>query len=238
MDIYAVKIENRISRSVFDRLFSYMSSEKKERCKRFLKVEDAERMLVADILVRYYMLGKLGCKNEELLFEKSLYGKPFLKNASDRHFNVSHSGEWVIAGFDQNEIGVDVQKIQPFDLGIAERFFSKREYQDLMMLSGPSRNKHFFDLWVLKESYIKAVGKGLSIELKTIRFNIKENGVGFETENQNKNFYFKQYDIDPMYKTAICAKHGNFPKTIRRIGIDEMDYELTNRKEKFGPAQR
>jgi len=223
MDIYAVHLKKRIPESVFDKLFSFVSSDKQSRCKRFLRIEDAERLLVADALVRHYICCKYKYQNNMLLFENNAYGKPFLKNNSNVHFNITHSGEWVAAAFDQNEIGIDVEKIKSIDIKIAKRFFSEKEYQNLMKYKGIDRNAYFFDLWVLKESYIKAVGKGLYMGLDTFSFSFEKDTVYFESEDQCRNFFFKQYHLDPSYKFAVCAKHKRFPEKIKRINIDDIN---------------
>lgn len=41
------------------------------------------------------------------------------------------------------------------DLDVVKHFFSHIEYEELMALHEPMRTKHFFDLRILKESYMK-----------------------------------------------------------------------------------
>ena len=63
------------------------------------------------------------------------YGKPGIVGLPDFHFNLSHSGSWVVCAIDNKPLGVDVQEIcQRTDLDIAERFFSPREASDLRLM--------------------------------------------------------------------------------------------------------
>jgi 4'-phosphopantetheinyl transferase len=67
-------------------------------------------------------------------------------------------------------LGVDLEVVRPIaDLdGIAEYFFSPRELASLRALGPHERTAGFFNCWTRKEAYIKAVGGGLSIPLKSI----------------------------------------------------------------------
>lgn len=57
---------------------------------------------------------------------------------------------------------------------IAARFFTDREYRVLLSKSGDALCRTFYTLWTLKESYIKAEGRGLSIPLDSFEFELGE----------------------------------------------------------------
>nr|WP_254314906.1 4'-phosphopantetheinyl transferase superfamily protein [Vibrio cholerae] len=69
----------------------------------------------------------------------------------------------------QIKVGVDVEwldkKIDIFN--IARSFFSEQDMTLLDFLPWSHKNKGFFHLWSLKEAFIKAFGKGLSIPLNS-----------------------------------------------------------------------
>ena len=57
-------------------------------------------------------------KNREIEYTK---GKPYLKNR-DKFFSISHSVEYVVIAFSDNECGVDIEQIKPRDfVSISER---------------------------------------------------------------------------------------------------------------------
>jgi 4'-phosphopantetheinyl transferase len=66
--------------------------------------------------------------------------------------------------------GIDIEKIRSeiSDQAIAERFFCSRENDWLQSLPGDQRIQGFFRLWSVKESILKADGKGLSIPLADV----------------------------------------------------------------------
>jgi 4'-phosphopantetheinyl transferase len=97
-------------------------------------------------------------------------------------FNLSHSGGLVAClvtlGVDA---GVDVESTQR-DLDmirLADRFFSPEEAGEVRALTGAEQRERFFSYWTLKEAYLKACGRGLSIPLRQVSFRLaKGNSIG------------------------------------------------------------
>jgi 4'-phosphopantetheinyl transferase len=46
----------------------------------------------------------------------------------------------------------------------------------LSMLGDSDRRQRFFEYWTLKEAYVKAIGLGMSMDLSTFTFDIKDDG--------------------------------------------------------------
>lgn len=46
----------------------------------------------------------------DIRFSTQEYGKPCIPDLPDAHFNISHSGRWVICAFDSQPIGIDIEK--------------------------------------------------------------------------------------------------------------------------------
>lgn len=222
IDVVAVNIKNKMNIGLFNHCLSYVSREKQERIKKFRKAEDAQRALIGDILSRRIISDSLCIKNNDIIFEQNEYGKPFLKHIKDFHFNTSHAGEWIICATHNLPLGVDVEHIQPIEFDIAKQFFSEEEYIDLMNRDSLHRLSYFYELWTLKESYIKAEGKGLSILLNSFSFRINSNEIVFKSKNESKNYCFKQYDIDSNYKLAVCGLEDKFACEIKIKCIEEL----------------
>jgi 4'-phosphopantetheinyl transferase len=146
--------------------------------------------LLAELLVRWILHAKLGLDINCIEFGISAFGKPFIKGLENINFNLSHSNEWVVCAFSRLDIGVDIEKISSIKLEIAKRFFTKEEYDRILSKDAHERIVYFYELWTLKESYIKALGLGLTIPLNHVSFNICENGVEFKGENLMPKFGF------------------------------------------------
>lgn len=222
IDIYAVHIKNKLDKVIFYNLMSFVSQEKRERIIRFHKIEDAQRTLVADILLRYIIFRRLGIRNKDIFFCRNEFGKPFLKHFNNFHFNISHACEWVVCAAYNMPVGVDIEYMQPVDIDIAKRFYSMPEYNDLLNMDDSDRLPYFYDLWTLKESYIKAAGKGLSIPLDSFSFRNAGDNIMFETKNELSECYFKRFNIDSRYKMAVCGLADDFPCNVKVLGLSEI----------------
>lgn len=233
IEIYSLKINTEAAGQKFDRLLQYVDKDKQASAKAFYRAEDSKRALGAATLIRIIAMDKLGISNCEIQFGKNEYGKPFLQGFPNFHFNLSHSGEWVVCAIDNEQIGIDVEKIKSIDLSIADRFFSKQEVQDIHSKPKDEQLPYFYDIWTLKESYIKAWGKGLSIPLDSFSLSVHADGrIELDTSNSFKECFFKQFTLDNEYKLSVCSLKSEFPEKIIRKSIDDILYLLEKEKQK------
>lgn len=101
-----------------------------------------------------------------LEFSYGKSGKPYLKKYPI-HFNLSHSGEYVICTVSEQEIGVDIQEHREGNMEvIAKRYFAPSEIQALEACPIQERTKVFFDMWAAKEAYGKYTGGGITESLE------------------------------------------------------------------------
>ena len=90
------------------------------------------------------------------------FGKPYIEN-NNIYYNISHSNDYVIVAFSNNEIGVDIQYIYG-DLNTKKIFCNDDEIKYI----GNDINK-LFDVYTFKESYIKMLGIDL-LCIKDVNF--------------------------------------------------------------------
>jgi 4'-phosphopantetheinyl transferase len=216
VEVYAVHVPSTLSKETYKQFLNAVSTTKRARIERFWKAEDAYRSLLADILIRTIVCEKFKFSNRDIHFEFNQYEKPYIPHLPHFAFNASHSGEWVVCATHSMDVGIDIERIRPIDMKIAHRFFSAKECSDLDSKQEKDRLSYFYDLWSLKESYIKAVGKGLSLPLHsfTIRKKDGSQDITFESMLDSENWYFKQYELDERYKLSVCAKENHFQQTI------------------------
>lgn len=228
IDVFGVHISHQEDEIYFEKLIAFLSTDRQHQIHRFRRKEDARRAILSEAMIRLIIISRLDIRNQDIVLVKNEYGKPFLKDYPDFQFNVSHSGEWVVCAVHHLPVGIDVEQIQPMDMKIAQRFFSDQEYCDLMERNQAEQLLYFFDLWTLKESYIKALGKGLSIPLDSFSLQIAHGDISLKTDTLSMNWFFKQYDIDPGYKMSVCGSENDFCPTVAKKRICEIYNGLAN----------
>jgi len=142
----------------------------------FKSQQQANRYLAVRGVLRRILAGYLSVEPVDLRFEVSAYGKPYLRNAA-LFFNISHSNDYllvVVSDFDQ--IGVDVERIEIRSnlLGLAKRCFSLDELSFWRDLSSSGQLQMFYQLWVRKEAFVKAVGRGIALGLDRCELQVPE----------------------------------------------------------------
>lgn len=191
-------------KDIFNYWFNQMPRDRREKVESFRFDKDKKLSLGAGILL-YLGLKELGLKNSEIVYNKN--DKPYLKN-NEIFFNISHSENIVICAFSDKEIGADVEKINHFEKDVINRVFLAKEIND-------SQNQDilYTRLWTSKESLMKYLGTGLSLDPKKIQFDLKKNECIKCDELNNKQVYFTQYDMED-YSISICSEYGDFTKEL------------------------
>ncbi|MFC0329560.1 4'-phosphopantetheinyl transferase family protein [Paenibacillus sepulcri] len=215
MRVTAVRVHTEESRGRYAEVLGHISSGKLDRLQRFRHNKDFNLGLMAELLIRTMIGEELGLANSALRIVPDNNGKPQLEGIADFHFNVAHSGEWVACITDRQPVGIDVEQIKEVEPGIARRFFTEQEAADLDRLTGVERTRAFYRLWTLKESYMKADGRGMRLGLDTFSFSIDDSvgspGIKLNTELLLQHCSFRLYDCCPGYELAVCAMHDSFP---------------------------
>ncbi len=127
-EIYLINISDGLTEEKYQDLLEKVTDERRNKIEKYKFKEDAKRSLYASLLLQYIIFSKYGLSNDSFKVDYNSYGKPYIHKQSSWQFNISHSGEWVICAWDQDEIGSDIEKIEDIDLDIARRFFAPQEY--------------------------------------------------------------------------------------------------------------
>lgn len=118
--------------------------------------ETAMHELISGLLLNKYM----GIERDNQLFYNE-HGKP-LPISGEKHFNLSHSGDYVVLAIANSEVGVDIEKIRPCHDAIVKKYFNIKQ-KDEMLLAGDdkqNRDKMFTKIWTGFEAMLKLKGTG------------------------------------------------------------------------------
>ncbi|WP_294584384.1 4'-phosphopantetheinyl transferase superfamily protein, partial [uncultured Ruminococcus sp.] len=108
--------------------------------------------------------------------------------------------------------GVDCESIRPLRPGVLHRSFSPDESR--FVLESPVPDESFFRLWTLKESFVKALGIGISYPLHTAVFALDGETVTAHPDG----WQFRQFRLESGHVVSCCVSPGDtlpaFPEHI------------------------
>lgn len=222
--LFACKLLHELA---FEQLKPNMLNHVPEQCAMkalsFYHANDCQRHLTGELLARYILRQETGIRPDGP-FDTGEKGKPNPEGYHGIHFNISHSGLWVVAATSIAPVGVDVERMRKVPEGVAHRFFSQPEQYLLNNAKDETEKAHiFFTLWTLKESFIKAIGKGLSKSLNTFTILQQQNGeYELEPDPETLGYYLKSFPFDEEYKLAACAAHPEFDPKVNILQMEEL----------------
>jgi len=170
------------------------------------------RFAVAHALVRRTLSSYAGVAPAEWRFRSGPHGKPEIEpepGLPPLRFNLSHTeGLCACAVTLGRDIGVDVEMTarRADRAAIARRFFAPEEAAAIDALP-----ELFFDYWTLKEAFIKACGRGMSLPLRQFSFRIGERGepefsFGPELAEDPSHWRFFRHAPTPRHLGAVAVR--------------------------------
>lgn len=180
--LWFCSLNSKLSPQQIARFEAILTPEERDKVGRFKLQKAQQQGLIVRAALRLALSQHRSIKPQDWRFEYGEKGKPRLsaqqRVASGLEFNISHSGDWLVIAIchcEQQELqlGVDIERERAHTnfQSIMKHYFTQCEIKDVMALEDESRRKRFFDLWALKESYIKARGLGLALSLQSFQFN-------------------------------------------------------------------
>lgn len=181
---------------LYRKLYERASPERRRRADGFLRWEDRLRCVAADVLLQI-ALGR-----SDLPIETNEFGKPFVSDVPGFHFNLSHSGRYVVLAYGDREVGVDVQQHTAGNTdALARRWFSPEEYA-----YAEGSRQRFYEIWTAKESYVKYLGKGLCMDLRAV-----------SVLNPGPDLCFQHISLSDDYSLCFCSAGGEYTLTMAEL---------------------
>lgn len=220
MKIFILKLPAKVEKAEFRNIERFLTNSRKERISKIKRNSEIIKTAFSELLIKYIIFNEFNIEPNSIEFEFNEYGKPSIINMDNFYYNVSHSCNYIICAYDSNPLGIDIEKIRDVNMDISYRFFAKNEYNYIM--NSIDKRDCFFNIWTLKESYIKAVGKGMKIGLNS--FSVMDDKENIEiNDNYNEGRYFlKQYNMLNFYKIAVCSINNCFPEEIISVDYNKI----------------
>lgn len=212
--VYYARAEQIVQKTGYALCLEHLEEKRKERVLRTGDQTDQVRSLATGELLYQAVCRYLGgLPAGEMPFEtaEDSFGKPYLKDRPQIHFNLSHSGEYVCCAIGDEPVGVDIQKQVPVKEGLAKRFFTEKENMILDNLKEKERYGIFFRMWSIKESYVKLTGQGLRQGLCSFEIDWKA-GCIYQRDSSaeqpaHAEAYFEEFFEIEDYSFSLCKKN-------------------------------
>ncbi|MEA2699351.1 MAG: 4-phosphopantetheinyl transferase [Myxococcales bacterium] len=155
-----------------------MSPDERGRQARFVFAPDREAFAVTRALVRTTLSRYAAVAPQDWRFAPDAYGRPLVigpAGVDAPSFSVAHTRGLIACLISRAaRAAVDVEALRPVEdaLAIAERHFVDHEVATLRACAAESQRWRFLALWTLKEAYLKALGRGLSLPLSAAAFGV------------------------------------------------------------------
>jgi 4'-phosphopantetheinyl transferase len=146
-----------------------------ERYARFRHDADRQMFLIGRVMARAIVGQALGMAPHDWPWREGRRGRPEIDLADcPVSFNLAHSAGLVVCALSRlGPVGVDVEHRfrTPLERTLVARCCAMDEAADVDA-HGDGWRDHFLKYWTLKESYLKAVGLGISVPLAEVRFKL------------------------------------------------------------------
>ena len=197
--VYMMRVDDPLTEKQEQDLKKLLSAARQKKIEKLRYGADRRLSLGAGLLLDHG-LKRYGLREQGAEFGTVENGKPCLLHYPEIQFNLSHSGNMVMAAFSSCPVGCDVEKKQEARMKVAQRFFAPSEQKLLLAAEeGNERNLLFSRLWTLKESFLKVDGRGMAMPLDSF-------SIEFERRTQ----------ADPEQKTS-----GTHLETLENVAAEQ-----------------
>ena len=159
-------------------------------------------------------------KNPKIKY--GVHGKPYVEAADRFHYNISHSGNWVILGYLDKEIGIDIEQVYMTEgrKQVAAMSFSTEEQTYIFEATNEEEEAmRFSKIWTAKESYLKYLGTGLSKGMSTFSVDVHSGCVRDEfctKEDIRINSLF----LKKGYCISACGQYNGM--VVNMVNVEEL----------------
>lgn len=141
--------------------------------------------------------------------------RPYLPDNTD--FNISHTDNYVVCAIAKDMIlGIDIERIKPIDFSDFDITMNEIQWKEIKEATDPTRQ--FFEYWTLKESLIKADGRGLSIPLTELVWKDSQ------LQHDGRKWHFQSVYIADEIPCHVASNKPEESVTLEKIDFTDLRY--------------
>ncbi|RFZ90714.1 hypothetical protein D0C36_17285 [Mucilaginibacter conchicola] len=202
--VWRIQISANIYR--LDDLRKLLTPEEISRGDKYHQLKDRQRFVVGRGLQRIVLGKYLNQEPARLNFVLGDNKKPYLPagDGMELHYNVSHSGNWIMLAVSQDPVGADVEFIDsvfPFDDILPEHFSAN----EIAYIKSLDKTNLFYKLWTRKEAFLKATGQGLGEHLRDTPSLDGEHELKANLYGAHKDWNQQSFFVADGYMASVAA---------------------------------
>lgn len=223
---------DRVDEALRHRCLSLLDAGEREQLASFTLARPKDQYLISRALVRLALSHHADRSPESLSFTRDDHGRPWLAAPDDAlglYFSLSHTDGLVAVAVSRTpQLGLDVEDLHRTTnfMGIAQTYFAASEWSGLNQLEGHAQRARFFDLWTVKEAYIKACGKGLRMPLDQFAVAVTPTSAtlidAHDTAGASDEWQFFRAQPTPRHQLAVAARFTPHAPLICRIHLADL----------------
>lgn len=215
VEVFYTEFSTKLSDRLWLTYLNYLPEDLKDNNRKYKRWQDQHANLLGKLLLilglQKYDLGKETLHK----LQYSNHNRPYIDGKID--FNISHSGHYVLCVVGKGmKIGIDIEEIKFIDFKDYDTVMSREQWEQIRSAEDPLRK--FYDYWTIKESIIKADGRGVSIPLKNLRW--KDNIAVYE----GKSWKIQSIPISNGYVSHLTSNISGLLVNLRKV--DFYDEQL------------
>ncbi|EZH74465.1 hypothetical protein ATO12_11900 [Aquimarina atlantica] len=196
IDIFFTSFTKPLDQNLFSEYLSLLPPDLREKNSKYLRWQDRHSHLFGRLLL-IEALKRCDINNIWDLIKYSSHKRPYL-TLDGYDFNISHSGDYVICAIGKNiRLGIDIEEHRERNLKDFRNLMTLDQWDEINSASCSLNT--FYKYWTIKESVIKADGRGFYIPLNELE--VTNNTVCFE----DKLWFVQDFVFTKGYSVAIAT---------------------------------
>ncbi|MCQ6959020.1 4'-phosphopantetheinyl transferase family protein [Mucilaginibacter aquariorum] len=205
-EVHIWRINIRQNLSLLNQFKALFNVAELVRAGKYLQRKDHDRFIVSRGAQRIILGRYLSTPPEQLEFVLGDNKKPHLfgKDGNSLHYNLSHSGDWIVLAVASSQVGTDIEFIDDafkFQDILLDNF-SKEE---AAYINQENSTERFFTLWTRKEAILKATGQGLGEHLQITPVLNGDHPLHSTLTGADKNWVSNSFNIQHGYIGSVAV---------------------------------
>jgi 4'-phosphopantetheinyl transferase len=210
INIFITSFTDQLERGLFLDYLSFLSPELIEKNSNYVRWQNRHSHLFGKLLL-IEALKEHGIENDIWKYVAyNAYQRPYL-TLNEYDFNISHSGDYVICAVGKKiKLGIDIEENRNVNFQNFKQVMSPGQWNKINHSNYPM--KEFYKYWTIKESVIKADGRGFTIPLDELEVN--NNTIHYD----DQSWFLKEVEIDSDYSATLATNQ------LSEFKIHEIDF--------------